>query len=705
MGNGTNCKTCILCDGTCNKTCESALITGLQEAEYFKGCHYINGSLNIKIFDEISNAIDITEELEKSLGNITEIKGYLRVYRSTAITSLNFLKNLKVIHGEELYNEKYSFVVFEMSNLQVIFDWDTKKNFTIEKGTLFFNENVKLCLKEIRKLANITGVTVGEHDVCSTSNGFKQFCSRTKMTVENVTVGRNFAVISWKRVNRLMTDIDKSGETLGYLIHYMQHSGNNITTHHGIDSCSRVGWKVKFIPEPQDSKLNSIVYNLTDLTPITKYAFYIQTYNEVKDQQTSVSSEEGESDVHYFKTKISRPPSLEHLAAFSHTENSLTLFWIMSGEYSEIVVQYLVEIYIILDEPEIFDKTNYCKQRFKRNRVSAFPTNFQVNKNYLDENVNCKCRDEKWQKKLDEINERYSKKSRDDCDETEEDETVKTYKDLQKDIDCGYLDKFFGSDHDRFPRNTEQFDIHEILNLESNPDKQIMENVTFGNKYHSYSTYFSAEHTNYTIDNLKHFGKYVIHLAACVEEEGIHCGMAAITSQRTLKHPSADNIGKISTKIYNSSAVAIEWEEPKDPNGIVLSYILQYKRVDTDVKVLLDICITRLEHEENHGKYFLWNLSPGIYSVRVKTRSLGNEGEFSKWTDFVISENVSTIVVLCLLSICLIVAYAVIYLIRLRNSINNDDIDALVTSETYLPASVRYETQMTNEGVEFCNSY
>lgn len=44
-------------------------------------------------------------ELEKSLSAIEEIDGYLKVVRSFPLVSLNFLKNLKVIHGNTL--DKY----------------------------------------------------------------------------------------------------------------------------------------------------------------------------------------------------------------------------------------------------------------------------------------------------------------------------------------------------------------------------------------------------------------------------------------------------------------------------------------------------------------------------------------------------------------------------------------------------------------------
>ena len=50
--------------------------------------------------------VHVNAELEENLGMIEEITNYLKVLRSYPLTSLKFLKNLKVIHGERLYSER-----------------------------------------------------------------------------------------------------------------------------------------------------------------------------------------------------------------------------------------------------------------------------------------------------------------------------------------------------------------------------------------------------------------------------------------------------------------------------------------------------------------------------------------------------------------------------------------------------------------------
>jgi len=48
----------------------------------------------------------IGAELEENLGSIEEVTGYIKIVRSYALLSLRFLKSLKVIGGERLYDSE-----------------------------------------------------------------------------------------------------------------------------------------------------------------------------------------------------------------------------------------------------------------------------------------------------------------------------------------------------------------------------------------------------------------------------------------------------------------------------------------------------------------------------------------------------------------------------------------------------------------------
>lgn len=77
-------------------------VDSIQAIEKLKGCTHINGSLEISI----RGGGSIVRELEEGLGAIQEITGSLKVARSYPLVSLNFLKSLKVIRGEQRFNSE-----------------------------------------------------------------------------------------------------------------------------------------------------------------------------------------------------------------------------------------------------------------------------------------------------------------------------------------------------------------------------------------------------------------------------------------------------------------------------------------------------------------------------------------------------------------------------------------------------------------------
>ena len=48
----------------------------------------------------------IGRELEESLGLIEKVTAYVKIVRSFAIVSLQFLKSLKVIQGDRMFNDR-----------------------------------------------------------------------------------------------------------------------------------------------------------------------------------------------------------------------------------------------------------------------------------------------------------------------------------------------------------------------------------------------------------------------------------------------------------------------------------------------------------------------------------------------------------------------------------------------------------------------
>lgn len=76
--------------------------------------------------------------------------------------------------------------------------------------------------------------------------------------------------------------------------------------------------------------------------------------------------------------------------------------------------------------------------------------------------------------------------------------------------------------------------------------------------------------------------------------------------------------------------VKLNWPEPKDPNGLILSYTIIYKRVDLDNVKPTEQCVTRHMHTNLSGEIPFLQLSNGNYSVAVRATSLAGDGNLSE---------------------------------------------------------------------------
>lgn len=222
---------CHPCENNCEKLCKGIEINYLSDAELLKGCTIIKGSLHIKMNIDIA---DLLVELERYLGDIEEITGFLKVYRSMSITSFTFLRSLNVIGGEELEFNKYAIIVYENANLQTLWDWKQKTNFEIRKGSIFFHYNHKLCLTEVEKLQSITKYDNSSDAICKDSNGYKHSCDVQPIKSKVQVLSAHNVTVFWKEYNTNMTNA-----LLGYLVSYIEAPKTDITPQYGRDTCSR----------------------------------------------------------------------------------------------------------------------------------------------------------------------------------------------------------------------------------------------------------------------------------------------------------------------------------------------------------------------------------------------------------------------------------------------------------------------------------
>lgn len=82
----------------------------------------------------------------------------MKIVRSFPLISLNFLKNLRIIHGNILESQRYALLLLDNQNIQELWDWNDNRKLEIPNGTIFFHFNPKLCIEKIQKLVEIANL-------------------------------------------------------------------------------------------------------------------------------------------------------------------------------------------------------------------------------------------------------------------------------------------------------------------------------------------------------------------------------------------------------------------------------------------------------------------------------------------------------------------------------------------------------------------
>lgn len=104
----------------------------------------------------------------------------------------------------------------------------------------------------------------------------------------------------------------------------------------------------------------------------------------------------------------------------------------------------------------------------------------------------------------------------------------------------------------------------------------------------------SIPSTNLTfvMRNLRHFAAYNIEIQACRErvanetKKSQNCSTKSMKTYRTLAMEGADNIPPDTFKLKYSgennslTIITLSWDEPPQPNGLIVTYQIEYKRVD-----------------------------------------------------------------------------------------------------------------------------
>lgn len=183
-----------------------------------------------------------------------------------------------------------------------------------------------------------------------------------------------------------------------------------------------------------------------------------------------------------------------------------------------------------------------------------------------------------------------------------------------------------------------------------------------------YNDTIKADQTGFEISGLKHYTTYRISIRACrLREETednstVICGPEGHHYATTFRKAINDNIQKFEVeKISNGSLtdIRVTWEPPENPNGLLLTYTIRYKRVDVEHTQPVPRCIS-YNMLNNTNLYVLKGLPPGNYSIEMMATSLAGNGNYTRAKFVLIKEQATynmwyfIIILLVVFLICLL---------------------------------------------------
>ncbi|XP_056148525.1 insulin receptor a [Lampris incognitus] len=607
---------CTPCAGLCPKVCMGLkTVDSVTAAQALRGCTVLNGNLVINL----RGGTNIAAELEANLGQLEEITGYLTVRRSYALVSLSFFRKLRVIRGEVQEVGNYSFYALDNQNLRQLWDW-SKHKLTILQGRMFFHYNSKLCMSEIHKMEEVTG-TKGrqvKNEISSKTNGDQASCENQVLKFTQVRTLSDKIIIKWEPF--WPPDFR---DLLGFMVLYKEAPFQNVTEFDGQDACGSNSWVIADVEPPpratEGSKEQTEPGHLIlPLKPWTQYAIMVKTQLSATEEHQVHGAK---SKIIYVRTNATKPSVPLDPISSSNSSSQIILKWKPPNDPNGNITHYLVFCQRQPEASELY-KFDYCQKGMKL--PSRVPT--QVDS---DE-------EQKW-------------------NQTEEQGQAtrccacpKTDKELKKEKEDSEYRKTF-----------ENYLHNEVFEIK--PTRQRRSAMGIANRTYPFLTTApsppdgtwapedeveSFESTKIVvtvpakestvISNLRHFTSYQIEIHACNHPtDPARCSMAAYVSARTMPEDKADDIvGSIAYKV-SEYTVHVKWQEPKAPNGMIILYEVNYKRLGDAEE--LHHCVSRNMYKISNGCK-LRVVRPGNYTVRIRATSLAGNGSWTEPTYFYVQD-------------------------------------------------------------------
>ncbi|NXM02557.1 INSR protein, partial [Tyrannus savana] len=606
---------CTPCAGPCPKVCDfgkEKTIDSVTSAQELRGCTVINGSLVINI----RGGNNIAAELEANLGLIEEISGYLKIRRSYALVSLSFFRKLHLIRGETLEAGNYSFYALDNQNLRQLWDW-SKHNLSIARGKLFFHYNPKLCLSEIHKMEEISGTKGRQerNDIALKTNGDQASCENELLKFSYIRTSHDKILLKWEPY--WPPDFR---DLLGFMLFYKEAPYQNVTEFDGQDACGSNSWTVVDVdPPPRSNEPKAQAqpgWLLRGLKPWTQYAVFVKTLVTFSDERRTYGAK---SEIIYIQTNATVPSVPLDPISVSNSSSQIILKWKPPSEPNGNITHYLVYWQQQAEDSELYE-LDYCLKGLKLPSRTWSPPfesedpqkyNQSENEDVSGECCSCPKTDSQIQKELEESAFR---------------KTFENY--LHNEVFV--------------PRpSRKRRDLASVANAtvviptipaSSNNSAAAAEGAE---EQKPFEKVLSKE--SLVISGLRHFTGYRIELHACNHDaQESRCSVAAYVSARTMPEAKADDIvGPVSHEVVEKNTVHLRWQEPKEPNGLIVLYEVNYGRLGETEEA--HFCVSRKHFATEHGCK-LRGLQPGNYSVRIRATSLAGNGSWTEPTYFYVAD-------------------------------------------------------------------
>uniref|UniRef100_A0A667ZF97 Tyrosine-protein kinase receptor n=1 Tax=Myripristis murdjan TaxID=586833 RepID=A0A667ZF97_9TELE len=608
---------CTACDGLCDKVCEEKVIDSVDAAQSLKGCTVIKGNLHINI----RRGHNMVAELESFTGLIQRVTGFVQIRHSPTLGSLAFLRSLRYIDGEDLLDDMYAFSAFDNQQLQYLWDWK-QHNLTIKTGKLFFRANPKLCMSEIRKMWQKTGIQERFDETEFQNNGHRASCESTILKFKSNSTSSTRIKLTWQRYRP-----SDYRDLISFIVYYKEAPFQNITEFEGQDGCGSNSWNMVDVELSQDKDSDPGVL-LSNLKPWTQYAIFVKAITLMVEDKHVPSAK---SKVVYIRTSPAAPSMPLDVRAYSNSSTQLVVRWSPPVSPNGNQTYYLVRWQQQAEDRELYQH-NYCSKELKIPiRIAATGVGVQ------------------------EEDTKPTKPDPDGGDKGPCCPCPKSVEDLEAEAaDASYRKVFENFLHNSIftprPPDRRRRDLFGIANSTVSRGSRLFTNSSIspslpaGNSSSSTPDpepsdreyefmEQSVTERELQISNLQPFTVYRIDIHAC-NRQVQHCSAAEFVFSRTQPAEKADDIPGLVTWEGQEDWVFLRWPEPHRPNGLILMYEIKFRLAAEAEK---HECVSGQMYQAQRGAR-LSNLSPGNYSVRVRATSLAGNGSWTHVLDLYVAE-------------------------------------------------------------------